>query len=163
MTIAGAVLATLVAAGIIAAARAAAKVFKRKKEGKATDPAATYPVRLTCREHEEFHPSSGYQDGVILEVFNHSNKPVSVKGFGFKITMQDHHQEWPDYELARHFPPHEFPIRLAPNDGLEGYIQAEALAEDLYERGEADFVQGNWVPYVEVIGYGEMTGKIEPQ
>src|SRR4051794_37968547 len=49
-------------------------------------PEQPYPARLTCREETDFHPGSGYHEGLVFEVFNESDQPVTVKGFGLDIT-----------------------------------------------------------------------------
>lgn len=118
-----------------------------------------YPVRFTCRDETEFHPGSGYHEGLVFEVFNHSNNPVSVKGFGLDITMRTQ-DEWHEYEQARHHPPYEFPVRLVPHDALDGYIDTDALAEEIDMRGQSDCVL-EWRPYVEVAGYGKKVVEVE--
>jgi len=50
----------------------------------ADGPADSYPVRFRCREEEEFHPQSGFHEGLVFEVFNHSDHPVTVKSFGLE-------------------------------------------------------------------------------
>ncbi|MDQ3767605.1 MAG: hypothetical protein M3346_09695 [Actinomycetota bacterium] len=132
---------------------------KARKGQRALAANPPYPVRLTCREETEFHPGSGYHEGLVFEVFNHSDKPVTVKGFGLDITMQGQ-AEWHEHELARHHPPYNFPARLAPNDALDGYIDTDVLADEIYERGDHDYVV-SWSPYVEVAGFGEKTVEAE--
>jgi hypothetical protein len=150
----GVVVAIFVTVGKIASKTVKVWLAKRKasQPGNRFNP---YPVRLTVRDHEEFHPSSGYQEGSRFEVFNESDEPVTVLGFGLKLTMQ-RGGEWHDYEQARHHPPYEFPYRLAPNDGLDGYIHHESLMDVLHERGDYEVLVAT-TPYVDVMGYGEKT------
>jgi hypothetical protein len=136
---------------------------KRRKAEQALAPRPpdepTYPVRLTCREETEFDPDSGFHEGLIFEVFNESDKPVTINGFGLEITMQAQ-GEWHEYEQARHHPPHVFPVRLEPHDGLQGYIQPEAVVEDIHSRGRGDYVV-DWSPYVDVLGYGKKAAEVK--
>jgi hypothetical protein len=159
MEILGAIAAGLVVAAIAAGARFATnkvqarRVLRRNQsQGDLPAPEPPFPVRLTCREETEFHPSSGYSEGLVFEVFNTSDQPVTVRGFGLDVTMHDH-AEWHEYEQARHFPPYSFPVRLEPHDALDGVIDTEAFGDELYERGvKEQFVE--WRPYVDVAGYG---------
>jgi hypothetical protein len=130
---------------------------KAGASGWPTDP--PYPVRLKCREQTEFHPQSGYHEGLVFEVFNESDKAVTVKGFGLDITLHSQ-DEWHDYEQARHYPPYEFPLRREPHDGLDGFIDTEALVDEIHTRGDSDYVV-EWRPYVDVAGYGKHTVDLE--
>lgn len=118
-----------------------------------------YPVRFTCREETEFHPGHGYRDGYVFEVFNHSEKPVTVNGFGLDLEMYLH-DEWHEYEQAVTYPPVQFPRRLAPNDALEGSIDTEGLLDELHPRKE-EF--RSWKPYVAVAGFGKKYVKPEKE
>jgi hypothetical protein len=147
----------VVVAIIVAVGRTASKSFKgwraKRKAGPSSNSSDPYPVRFTVDDYEEFHPSDGYQEGSRFEVFNESDKPVTVLGFGLKLTMR-HGGEWHEYEQARHHPPYEFPFRLEPNDGLDGFIHYESLMDELHERGDYQALVAT-TPYVDVMGFGE--------
>ena len=127
-------------------------------------PPATppYPVQFTCREDNGFHPSSGYHEGLFFEVFNESDKPVTVKGFGLEITLRTQ-AEWHEYDTSPPFAAvHLSGSGPQPNDGLDGHINTEWLADEIWARGESDYVV-NWRPYVELAGYGVKTVDIEKE
>ena len=143
---------------MVAQQRREHKVRKQQQTLAANLP---YPVRFTVREETDFHPSSVYHEGLVFDVFNHSDKPVTVRGFGVDITYATQ-DEWHEYEQARHHPPYDFPIRLAPHDGLDGSIETDALADEIAERGLDDcFV--SWSPYVEVAVFGKKTVEVEKE
>jgi hypothetical protein len=123
--------------------------------------ARRFPVRLTCRSETDFHPSSGYHEGLYFQVFNLSDKPVRIKGFGLKLLMSSRNGEWSETEQARSHPPVELPARLEPNDGLEGYLDSESLGDRLHEEGLSKALVDSH-PYVEVVGFGQRTAKIVP-
>ncbi len=118
------------------------------------------PVRLTCRKVDEFHPEHGYYEGLEFEVFNESGGPVTVRGFGL-VVRGFTHAAWEETVQAVHFPPYEFPLRVADRDGLDGSIHTDHIADDLYTRGLDESVQ-EWIPYVDVVGHGRLTCEIEP-
>jgi hypothetical protein len=154
-----------VAAGIaiLTAAAGVLRAVRRKlREGgqqKSADQ-HSYPVRLVCREANDFHPKSGYHEGLYLEVFNNSEDPVTIRGFGLDIEMRGP-DEWHDDQLTHQHPADTFPVRLEPNDAVDGYIDVEALRDEIHARRESQFVIG-WRPYVEVAGYGRAFSEIEP-
>lgn len=156
----GAVAATIaIVTGAVKGGSWVRRKLRERKERTSAQSEPEYPVRLTCSDADDYHPSAGFQEGYYIEVFNHSEKPVTVKGFGLDITMQGQ-AEWHEHELARHHPPYNFPARLAPNDALDGYIDTDVLADEIYERGDHDYVV-SWSPYVEVAGFGEKTVEAE--
>jgi hypothetical protein len=117
------------------------------------------PVRLTCIHEDGFDPDSGPHEGLRFEVFNRSEKAVRIKGLGMKLWMSGPGGEWTEHEQARQHPPIRFPVWLQPNDGLEGYLDYESIADGLHDRGLMEQL-GPSEPYVEVVGYGEVTGEI---
>jgi hypothetical protein len=69
------------------------KLRERKERNRAAESEPEYPVRLTCSDADDYHPSVGFHEGLYIEVFNQSEKPVTIKSFGLDLTM--HHQaEW---------------------------------------------------------------------
>jgi hypothetical protein len=132
LAILGAVTATLLAAGILALIRAAWRWHSARVPAAVRDD---FPVRLTCRSETDFHPSSGYHEGLSFEVFNHSDKAVRIKGFGLKLRLSGRNGEWFETEQTRSHPPLDLPSRLLPNDGLEGYLDSESLGDRLHEEG----------------------------
>jgi hypothetical protein len=158
----GAALVAIATAGVKTIGWVAKKVRDRRAiaRGPAAALSGPYPVRFTCREHTEFHPSSGYREGLAFEVFNVTDQSVTVKGFGLEISMSHDQGTWHEDEHARRRPPLAFPIRLDAHDGVEGYIDTEEVSETLHDRGEGDFVVG-WRLYVDLIGYGRSFAPIE--
>jgi hypothetical protein len=154
LAIPGAVIAALVTAGILALIRLGWRW--RRSRRPVSKPDDYFPVRLTCRSETGFHPSSGYHEGLGFEVFNHSDKPVRIKGFGLKLRMAGRNGEWFETEQARSHPPVKLPAVLRPNDGFEGYLDSESLGDRLHEEGlNKELVDSR--PYVEVVGFGERT------
>lgn len=157
----GAVAATIdiVTGGVKGGSWVRRKLRERKERKSAAQSEPEYPVRLTCSDADDYHPSAGFHEGYYIEVFNHSEKPVTVKGFGLDLTM--HHQaEWHRYEYPIGYSHSSFPSRVEPNDGLDGYIDTEALADQIYLDGEKD----DWIEthaYVDLIGFGMK--KIDPK
>jgi hypothetical protein len=133
--------------------------FRERRDQRAA-PQPAYPVRLTCREANDFHPSSGYHEGLHIEVFNKSERTVTIRGFGLDIEMRGPDM-WHDFQATHQYPADTFPLRLEPHDGVDGYIDVEALRDEIHARGESSFVIG-WRPYVEVVGYGQAVAEIEP-
>lgn len=125
-----------------------------KQQAAAAPAPPAYPVRLTCRNETEFHPSAGYREGFNFEVFNHSDRRVQVRHFGLEIKL--HHQDdWYDYITPRRPPPqYEFPVWLEPNEALDGFVDTESIADDYYEEGTHEYFV-NWKPYVDVAGFGK--------
>lgn len=132
----------------------------RKWRAQRTPAQPIYPVRLTCREANDFHPSSGYHEGLHFEVFNESERTVILRGFGLDIEMRGP-AVWHDYQFTHQYPADAFPLRLKPHEGVDGYIDIEALRDEIYARGESSFLIG-WSPYVEVVGHGQAVAEIEP-
>jgi hypothetical protein len=140
-------------AGSVKWAIAKSRQTKQKRELATAEE--QYPVRLTCEERNDFHPASGYREGVFVEVFNIGDRPVTVKGFGLDLTLTGP-QEWHEYIDVRS---HQFPVRLDPHDGLDGYIDTEAVADQICVDGQSDYAVG-WKAYVDVAGYGIKTVNI---
>jgi hypothetical protein len=140
-------------------AKRAYTAYQDRKSRKAEISAEPeYPVKLTCTDASDYHPSAGFHEGYKIEVFNHSDKPVTVNGFGLDLTLQGQ-AEYHRYEHPIGYSFSSFPIRVPPNDGLDGYIDAEALSDQVFLDGEAD----NWIKteaYVDLIGFGMK--KIDP-
>jgi hypothetical protein len=158
LTITGGVIAGVAVAVIVGIWRLVSKRWTNRK-GRSEDTAAApagYPVRLTCRDVTDYAPGSGYREIMEIEIFNHSETAVRVKGFGLKIEMTGPHDTWTEYVQAVTHPRIELPVRLVPNDGLEGVIDHESIGEDLYDRGIFDFI-GESTGYVDVVGFGEGT------
>jgi hypothetical protein len=154
--VAGGIAILTAAWGAVRAARRKLRERRQRKEIKQP----SYPVRLICREANDFHPSSGYHEGLYFEIFNESEKPVTVRGFGLDIEMRGP-DEWHGYQLSHQHPADTFPMRLEPNDAVDGYIDIEALRDEIHGRGESRFLVG-WRPYVDVAGYGQAFSEIEP-
>jgi hypothetical protein len=57
-------------------------------------PGDDFPVQLTCRSETDSHPGSGYHEGLCFQVFNLSDEPVRIKGFGLKLLMSSRNDEW---------------------------------------------------------------------
>jgi hypothetical protein len=85
---------------------------------------------------------------------------VTIRGFGLDIEMRGP-DVWHDFQATHQYPVDIFPLRLEPHDGVDGYIDVEALRDEIHARGESSFVIG-WRPYVEVVGYGQAVAEIEP-
>lgn len=118
----------------------------------ALDPSTErYPVRLTCVGKTDFHPSFGYHEYFEFEVFNTSDHPVTVRAFGLEFTMYTT-DEWHEQELASRLPSVDFPLRLEPRDGVQGWIDVEALSEDMAVK--RDYIVA-WHPFVDVPGHGK--------
>lgn len=160
LAIAAAVIASLIVAAIIALMRGARKHWQSRKSKPASRGAGTeeYPVRLTCKDVTEYAPGSGYREIMEIEVFNRSEKPVRIKGFGLKIAMTGPYNVWIEYVQAAQHPRVDLPVRLAPNDGLEGVIDHKSLGDEFHERGLFDFI-GESTGYVDVVGFGEQTAE----
>lgn len=118
-----------------------------------------YPVRFACWGRTDFHPDSGYAEGLEFELFNASDNPVLVKGFGLEISIRAN-GDWHAYEQARTHPRRDFPVRLNSHEALDGYIDTEALVEEL---SDAPGRVLDWDPYVELAGYGKQLTDIEPE
>jgi hypothetical protein len=141
------------AAGVLTALASVGHWLRKRWSGRnARGLPSAYPVRLTCRADDDLDPQSGPREGLDFEVFNHSDKTVTVRGFGLEMTLHNFH-EWQEWALARHHPPHKFPVRLEPHDGLDGHIDTEALIDELHFR--ADYLL-DWKPYVDVVGYDKL-------
>ncbi len=156
-----AILTGLVKAGSwIATKRRARKTLKAERAAAALPPPAPrYPVRFTCRANEDYHPSSGYREILEFEVYNDSERPVTVKGFGLDVTMHAQ-SEWHEHEQAYRPGGQPLPIRLEPYEAIEGYIDTEALADEITERGEREYVV-RWDPYLELAGHGKLIVEID--
>lgn len=111
-----------------------------------------FPVQLTWEERSEYHPGAGFHEIMKFEVFNRTDHPVTVKGFGLDLTFEAQ-AEWHSYEQARDSPPVDFPAVLAPFEGLQGYIDAELLSDQVYSDGEDKYWRDTEA-YVEVVGFG---------
>lgn len=154
---------TLVGAGILAAIRWGYKRWEAEKEKEQASAAVTteppYPVRLICEDVDDYDPRSGHHEGFRIEIYNESDKPVTVKGFGLDLTMAGP-AEWHRYRNVVSRQPISFPMRLEAYDGIEGYIDAEGLADEIWSEGQDQ----NWKAthaYVDLIGHGKRT--IDPK
>jgi hypothetical protein len=133
---------------------------ERKTAALAPSAAPPYPVRFRCWEMTEFHPSSGPQEGLVFEVFNHSDHAVRVKGFGLDITLVAGDNEWHELEQATVYPQITFPAPLDPHDAIEGSIHGESLDERLWAEGNHHVSSR---PYVDIVGYGLATTQIDKE
>lgn len=115
------------------------------------DP-APYPVRLICEDASEFHPSAGFHEGFRIEVHNESDEPVQVKGFGLQLTMQAQ-GSWERHEAVSGHPHGSFPKWLSPRESFEGYVDAEALADQVFTEGDDRYWSATHA-YVDVSGHG---------
>lgn len=159
LVIAAGVITTLIAASIVTLSKVGADRLRSWKARAEAQAAPAYPVRLICRDETEFDPESGYHEFLYFEIFNHSNRTVRVKGFGLRIAMTGPHDQWNEYIQAHQHPLINFPARLRPNDGIEGYMDHEAVGDEMHERGLFDYA-GHATPYVDVVGYGEHTAEV---
>jgi hypothetical protein len=126
-------------------------------EATAGSGAATYPVRFTVWSETEFHPGSGYHEGLAFEVYNQSDHPVTIKGFGLEVELLTSGNRWTDREFARAISPLSFPVRLAPHDALTGYVDTEYLGDRLYSEGHEQLASE---PFVDVAGFGVRTTEV---
>jgi hypothetical protein len=136
------------------------ELIERKTAALAASAAPPYPVRFRCWELTEFHPSGGPQEGLVFEVFNHSDHEVRVKGFGLDITLVAGDNEWHEFEQAAVYPQITFPARLVPHDAIEGSIHTESLDERLWVEGNHHVASH---PYVDIVGYGQATTQIDKE
>jgi hypothetical protein len=157
LAILGALIVTLTGAAMVALAKWVR--LRQWLRGVFRRPKSEFPVRLTCTHETAFDPGSGYHEGLQFEVFNHSDKPVRIKGFGLKLRMSGRNGEWFETEQARSYRPAGLPAWLQPNDGLEGYLDYECVGDRLHELGLNKQLAGTR-PYVEVLGFGERTVEI---
>jgi hypothetical protein len=128
-------------------------LIRRQRAKRTIAAEAAYPVRFTSRDVTDFHPQSGYHEVRTFEVFNKSDKAVTVKGFGLHIVFEGQ-EDWDEFFQATVHPAPVFPVRLEPNDALDGYIHMESLGDELHGRGLLDRIV-SIKPYVEIAGYGE--------
>lgn len=133
------------------------KALKAQRRQEIVPGERAYPVRATCREETEFHPGSGYHDGLWFEIFNQSDHPVTVKAFGLDLTLQQQ-DEWHQQELARLDQGRQFPVRLDPHDGVEGGVSLTILYED--ETVPWDYVAAKDA-FVEVVGFGRQVLEVQ--
>jgi hypothetical protein len=109
------------------------------------------PVRLTCEDVDDFHPHHGFHEGYRIEVYNHTDEPVQIKGFGLVLGMTGQ-APWEWIETPGGYPLSSFPRWLKPRESWEGYIDTEALGDTLHEDGVFDLVFSKHA-FVDVSGY----------
>jgi hypothetical protein len=124
-----------------------------------TDLSSPFPVRLTCRGATDFDPRSGYHELLEFEVFNTTERVVTIERFGLDITMATT-DEWHEFEQASAYPSRGFPLRLEPNDAIRGAIHIESLLDDIHTK-PGTLV--GWEPCVDVGGYGRQTTTIQAE
>jgi hypothetical protein len=98
---------------------------------------------------------------LVFEVFNLSDKTVTVRGFGLDCTYAAS-DEWHEYELARQHPARNFPVRLEPHNALDGFIETDFVADEIHERGNYKYFV-EWKPHVDVAGYGVRHVEAQPE
>lgn len=142
----------------IKARREARRELERRAASADAQPA--FPVRMKCVERDDFHPQNGYHSIMQLEVFNHSDRPVSIKGFGLEVRLRQQASWTEDVRVRKAPPSFEWPVRLEPHDAIEGFIDTEGVAEDYATEGTREFVEET-KPFVEVAGFGRLY--VEPE
>ncbi len=110
-----------------------------------------FPVRLTCKGDTDFHPSAGFREGVHIEVYNESGQAVHIKGFGLEFSMRAQ-GSWKREEFVSGHPRNSFPKWLRARESFDGYIDAEALSDQLYMEGENRYITKTHA-FVDVSGY----------
>lgn len=133
---------------------------KQAIEAASAPDALQYPVRFTAWSETEFNPGSGYHSGLTFEVYNQSDHPVTVKGFGLEVELLTSGNRWTDREFARAAPALNFPVRLATHDALTGYVDTEHLGDRFYSEGHEHLASK---AFVDVAGYGVSSTEILDQ